>query len=247
MYENLKSILLPLLKVPSGPPAPPPGHADGEFLKTFRAAPAYLNYRLFYWSLYAVAWSLGVLVAAVFLLIALGGWGVPLVILVVTFAVMKAGVLYVTTRLDYEMRWYILTERSLRLREGVWTIRELTLTFANVQNVHVLQGPVERIFGFSNIMLETAGGGSGQKEQRLVDPHRAVLRGIENPTEVRELILNLLRRYKTAGLGDKEDRIVHGVAPGGRLATTSVKLLTEIRDAARSLRLSVAEADRRSV
>jgi membrane protein YdbS with pleckstrin-like domain len=244
MYEILKGILLPLLKVPSGPPAAPPGHADGEFLKTFRASPAYLNYRLFYWSLYAVAWSLGVLVAAVFLLIALGGWGVPLVILVVAFAVLKAGVLYVTTRLDYEMRWYILTERSLRLREGVWTIRELTLTFANVQNVHVLQGPVERIFGFSNIMLETAGGGSGQKEQRLVDPHRAVLRGIENPTEVRELILSLLRRYKTAGLGDKEDRIIGHDVNGSRLGTASLELLTEIRDAARLLRQTVAESDR---
>jgi membrane protein YdbS with pleckstrin-like domain len=244
MYEILKSVLLPLLKVPSGPPTPPPGHADAEFLKTFRACPAYLNYRLFYWSLYAVAWSLGVLVAAVFLLIALGAWGVPLVILLLAFAVLKAGVLYVTTRLDYEMRWYILTERSLRLREGVWTIRELTLTFANVQNVHVLQGPVERIFGFSNIMLETAGGGSGQKEQRLVDPHRALLRGIENPVEVRDLVLSLLRRYKTAGLGDKEDSIVHHAANGSQLGTASRQLLSEIRDAARSLRQSVAELDR---
>jgi hypothetical protein len=97
--------------------------------------------------------------------------------------------------------------RDKWLRQGVWTIRELTLTFANVQNVHVLQGPVERIFGFSNVMLETAGGGSGQNEQRLVDPHRAVLRGIENPAEVRDLILNLLRRYKTAGLGDRKTRL----------------------------------------
>jgi uncharacterized membrane protein YdbT with pleckstrin-like domain len=169
---------------------------------------------------------------------------VPLVILVIGFAALKAGVLYVTTRLDYEMRWYILTERSVRLREGVWTIRELTLTFANVQNVHVLQGPVERVFGFSNIMLETAGGGSGQKEQRLVDPHRAVLRGIENPTEVRELILSLLRRYKTAGLGDKEDRIIGHDVNGSRLGTASLELLTEIRDAARLLRQTVAESDR---
>ena len=244
MYEILKSVLLPLLKVPSGPPAPPPGHADGEFLKTFRASPAYLNYRLFYWSLYAVVWGLGVMVAAVFLLLAMGGWGVPLVILVVAFGVVKAGVLYVTTRLDYEMRWYILTERSLRLREGVWTIRELTLTFANVQNVHVLQGPVERIFGFSNIMLETAGGGAGQKEQRLVDPHRAVLKGIENPTEVRELILNLLRHYKTAGLGDHEDVLVGRDARDGGSGTASIELFSEIRDAARSLRQTLAECDR---
>jgi membrane protein YdbS with pleckstrin-like domain len=244
MYESLKSVLLPILKVPSGPPAPPPGHADGEFLKTFRAAPAFLNYRLFFWSLYAVAWSLGVIIAAIVLLITLGGWGVPLVILLVALAVVKAAVLYVTTRLDYEMRWYILTERSLRLREGVWTIRELTLTFANVQNVHVLQGPVERVFGFSNIMLETAGGGSGQKEQRLVDPHRAVLRGIENPAEVRDLILNLLRRSKTAGLGDKADRIPHHAAGVSGFCATSHELLGEIRDAAQMLRRSLANSDR---
>jgi membrane protein YdbS with pleckstrin-like domain len=239
MVEQLKSILLPLLKVPEKPPAPPPGHHAGEFLKTFRACPSYLHYRLLGWVLYAAGWAVGVGALVVFLLFALPVWGLLFVIPLVLFAVVKAGILYVTTVLDYEMRWYILTERSLRLREGVWIVRELTLTYANVQNVSVLQGPIQRLFGFSDIMLQTAGGGAGQKEQRLHDPHKAVLRGIENPTEVRDLILNLLRRYRTAGLGDREERVE---GPGRGAGALSRELLAEIRDEARALHEAIARS-----
>jgi uncharacterized membrane protein YdbT with pleckstrin-like domain len=162
---------------------------------------------------------------------------VPLIVA----AVVKTAMFYVTARLDYEMRWYVLTERSLRVREGVWIVRELTLTFANVQNVHVLQGPLQRLFGFSDILVETAGGGSGQKEQKLVDSHRAVLRGITDPAEVRDLILKLVRRYRSAGLGDRDEA---QAAAGGKRAAVgalSRELLVEIRDAARSVRQAVTQ------
>jgi membrane protein YdbS with pleckstrin-like domain len=234
MYERLKALLLPVLRVPAGAPEPPPGHGPGEFLRTFRAAPAYLSYRLLHWWVYAAFWAFGVAVLSVFVLTTLEWWGLLVVPVLVAFAAAKAAVLYVTTRLDYEMRWYILTERSLRLREGVWVVRELTLTFANVQNIHVLQGPVERLFGFSNILLETAGGGSGAKEKRLADPHRALLRGIDNPAEVRDLILRLLRRYRTAGLGDEGEQRVTEAAEGFPLP-----LLAEVRDEARALRAAL--------
>lgn len=235
MVELLKAVLLPLLKLPARPPEPPTGHHPGEFLKTFRAAPAYLHYRLLGWWIYAFFWMFGVLGVTVALLVGLGGWGVLLALPLLGFAVSKAAVLYVTTRLDYEMRWYILTERSLRVREGTWIMRELTLTYANVQNVHVLQGPIERLFGFANVMVETAGGGGGQKEQRLHDPHKAVLRGLDNPAEVRDLILKLLRRYRTAGLGDHEERFA-GHAASTVSRPLSRELLAEVRDAARTLR-----------
>ena len=60
---------------------------------------------------------------------------------------------------------------------------------------------------------------------------------------MRELILNLLRRYKTAGLGDNEDRIVPHAANGRGFGAGSVELLTEIREAARLLRQTVAKSD----
>ena len=51
MYDALKAVLLPVLKLPTTPPDPPTGHAPGEFLKTLQAAPNYLHYRIFQWVL----------------------------------------------------------------------------------------------------------------------------------------------------------------------------------------------------
>lgn len=242
MYETLKSLLLPLLKVPSEAPSPPPGHTDAASLKVFRAAPDYLRYRLFFWTLYAVVWGLGVLVVSVVLLVALGPWGALLALLLVAMSVVKVAIVYASTRLDYELRWYILTDRSLRIREGVWIVREVTLTFANIQNVQVLQGPIERAFGISNIMIQTAGGGSGQKEQQLSDSHRAMLRGLNNAPQVCQLILDLLRRYRGAGLGDRDDRESRPITTGQRVSPATHQLLVEIRDAARSVRQVVDAA-----
>ncbi|HYW50264.1 MAG TPA: PH domain-containing protein, partial [Gemmatimonadaceae bacterium] len=139
-----------------------------------------------------------------------------LVIPLLLFAIAKAATLYVTMRLDYEMRWYVITDRSLMIREGVWNTKEVTLTFANAQNVRVTQGPLERFFGFSNVEIEVAGGGAGEGG---VSRNRASLRGLAEPQAVRDLILDRLKRHRTAGLGDPDD--VHGrVLPDHVVAAT---------------------------
>jgi uncharacterized membrane protein YdbT with pleckstrin-like domain len=203
MYELLKRLSFPFLKVEETQPEPPAGHEKDESLRIFRACPGYLQYKLFYWKLYATVWALAVLVVSAAIL-AVDFRFMFLVIPLLLFAVFKAAVFYVVARLSYEMRWYVVTDRSLLIRQGVWIVREITLTFANAQNVHVKQGPVERLFGFSNVEVDTAGGG-GKKNESGVQGHQAVLRGLDNPQEVRNLILDLLRRHRTTGLGDPDD------------------------------------------
>lgn len=201
MYEWLKGIILPLLRIEGSEPHPPAGHGPGDVLRVERADPGFLRLKLFQWSLYAAAWGLSVAIVSSLLLIA----DVRLLLLViplVLFAIAKAATLYVTMRLDYEMRWYVLTDRSLMIREGVWNTKEITLTFANAQNVRVTQGPLERYFGFSTVEIETAGGGSGEDGGSR---HCARLRGLAKPQEVRALILDRLKGLRTAGLGDPDD------------------------------------------
>ena len=36
-------------------------------------------------------------------------------------------------RLDYELRWYVVTDRAARLREGILVLTEMTFTLVNVQ------------------------------------------------------------------------------------------------------------------
>jgi membrane protein YdbS with pleckstrin-like domain len=233
VYDRLKRLVLPLLKVEETQPSPPAGPHDT--FQVFRACPAFLAYNLFFWKLYVVVWATGVLAASVVLL-AINRWFLLLVAPVVLAAVFKAAVFYVTTRLNYDMRWYVITDRSLLIREGVWIVREITLTFANAQNVRITQGPLQRLFGFSSVEVDTAGGGGGGggHEGKGTTMHRAILRGLDNAPFVRDLVLEHLRRHRTAGLGDPDDRASAG------LRAFNPALLREILMEAKMLRDALA-------
>ena len=243
MYEWLKRLILPWLRIDDSEPHAPAGYDPHERLRTERAAEGFLRLRLFQWGLYAAAWGLGIAIASVLLMLA--DWRlVFLVIPLVLLATAKAATLYVTMRLDYEMRWYVITDRSLLIREGVWNVQEITLTFANAQNVRVTQGPLERVFGFSNVEVETAGGGAAEAGGAA---HVARLRGLAKPQEVRALILQILRTHRSAGLGDPDDVDTAGAAlPGsapamalseGSSPTLPTKVLQEVWSEARALRV----------
>ena len=61
-----------------------------------------------------------------------------------------------------------------RIRRGIWIIHETTITFENVQNVVVQQGPLQRWYGIANVLIETAGGGGSQQQAGqggIIDRH----------------------------------------------------------------------------
>jgi membrane protein YdbS with pleckstrin-like domain len=122
---------------------------------------------------------------------------------------------YLLVRLDYEMRWYMVTDRSLRIRFGVWKVNESTMSFANIQQVVVSQGPLQRLLGLSDVHVQSAGGAAGDLErraQRQEDMHMGLFHCVTNATEIRDLILERLRRFRQAGLGDPDDHHDHAPA-----------------------------------
>lgn len=114
-------------------------------------------------------------------------------------------------RLRWRMRWYFVSDTALRIREGLWTVSEKTLTLANIQNTKISQGPVEKLFGISNLEVKTAGGGSDITAGHDHDLHLGVLRGLDNAHEVRARIRTALGRLRDAGLGDPDEEV--GAAP----------------------------------
>lgn len=177
-------------------------------------------------------------------------WVFPLVwtLKIVGFAVYLAQLLltYVIRRLDYELRWYLVTDRSLRLRHGVWVVWETTMSFANIQQVTISQGPLQRVLGLANVKVDSAGGGSRSHErQRGEDMHVGYFHSVTNAEEIRDLILDRLRRFRESGLGDPEEK--HAVLAGEMVAPavsteTADALLAAAREfaaEARALRGSV--------
>ncbi|MHC4448161.1 MAG: PH domain-containing protein, partial [Planctomycetota bacterium] len=147
---------------------------------------------------------------------------------------------YYHLRLDYDMRYYVITDRSLRIREGVLIVAESTFTYANVQNLRIEQGPLERLLGISNLVVDTAGGAGASSDEKSGShfgrPHQGVLRGVANATAVRDQMLALLKRYRDAGLGDPEDRLREPATSARRFSPAMVERLREIRDEFRAWR-----------
>lgn len=129
--------------------------------------------------------------------------GVLLAVLVWLVAMGFLGFVLVAARLDFELRHYLVGDRSLRVSHGAITHHEVTLSYANVQNLEVKQGPIESLFGLKSLTVSTAGG-AAVSAQAGGGLNQVTLEGLTNADEVRQLILGMLQRHKDAGLGEPE-------------------------------------------
>lgn len=200
MYRGLWKVLSDWFRVPEHPPTLPV--REGDFLMSFHPSRKYLSYlKLYFWVALAVI-DIAILVGWIVLFVAnpvLGGLlAVPALIL----AVVPDIVAYVAIHLRYDTMWYVMSDRSLRCRRGIWWILEHTITFENVQNVYVTRGPLQQYFGISEIVVETAGASEEGHNQFAVG-NKAIMEGIDNPEEIRELIMDRVRASKGAGLGEE--------------------------------------------
>lgn len=148
---------------------------------------------------------------------------------------------YAMARIDYELRWYIVTDRSLRIRAGLASVQETTMSFANVQQVVVTQGPLQRLLGIADVRVQSAGGGGAEHGAgHAASLHTGIFHGVDNASQIRDLILERLRQFRETGLGDPDERggtnFPAGTATGAdTLAEASRELLEEARALRRAL------------
>jgi len=139
---------------------------------------------------------------------------VPLIklleILGIAFLFFQMLVTYALVRLEFEQHWYIVTDRSLRIRTGIVRLQESTMSFANIQQVEIRQGPIQRLLGLADVCVRSAGGGgdmthASQGHGQEGSLHLGVFQGVDHAVEIRDLMLERLRAFREAGLGDPED------------------------------------------
>ncbi|USN98621.1 MAG: PH domain-containing protein [Phycisphaeraceae bacterium] len=224
VYRGLWSILASWFKVPEQPPELPA--AGGSPVRTFHPSRRFLSYLKFYFwfALVAIDLGLAVLWLLVFLSSHLAGLLLAPIFLVVM--VVPDIFAYVAIHLRYDTTWYVMSDHTLRCRRGVWLICEHTITFENVQDIHVRRGPVQQYFGISHIVVETAGSSEGTHDNAFTIGNKAIMEGIDNPDEIRSLILERVRRSKAAGLGDERTERPEPT----RWRPAEITLLREIRD-----------------
>lgn len=233
-----------LLRVPPEPQPP----TDPGPVRVFRASRRFYQYRLIVWALQQVGTLLGILGAFFFMEYA----PEPAVRVLRVFEVLAlAGFVaqlpftYAMLRLDFDMRWYVVTGRSIRIREGIASVKEKTMTFANIQNLTVRQGPLQRLLGIADLEVRTAGGGgAGEGKQSHgtgESLHVAHFRGVDNAEEIRDVVRAGIRLHRDAGLGDPDDHALP-LPPAGEagVPSASVAAARELLAEARALREAVA-------
>lgn len=214
---------------------------EGETVEYLHPSIAFLNYQKFLfwiglfimdaiftamWIAFAYWWPLG---------------GVLITPLALAIIVLPDIVAYIAIHLRYDTTWYVLSDRSMRLRRGIWTLHETTITFENIQNIHLQQGPLQRYFGFANLVVKTAGGGGTSEGAVSQGAHVGILEGLDNAIEIRDRIMAHCKKTGTSGLGDElpqsvREQTQHSshsqrVAPD----QASLETLREIRDITRTM------------
>src|SRR4029453_8092335 len=146
-----------VFKVPEEPSTLP---AAGEPVRSLRPAPGYLRYLKFLFWVALIPGDILPVLGWIAVSIAVPVLGVLLALPFLALMFLPDIFAYVGIPLRYDTTWYVLTDRSLRIRRGILTIHETTISFENVQNVEVRQGPIQRYFGIADVIAQTAGGGA---------------------------------------------------------------------------------------
>ncbi len=200
----LERRVLRLLAVPAAPEIPDGSTAS---IRVFRAGDNFYAWLVFKWAAVSVLVALG-LMSTTFAVIQIIRpaplWAqieLSAVLLVAWSAFAIAALLtFLARRLNFRMRWYIVTDRSLRLRSGVFIVDELTMTYRNIQEIRVTSGPLQHALGLATVEVHAAGGGGDARHGG--GGHVGRLEGLSNANDIRDLMVDRLRHYRDAGLGD---------------------------------------------
>lgn len=120
-----------------------------------------------------------------------------------------------------------LLDDKIVVHSGVIGRRKAMIPYERIQNVNVVKGILERIYGLSSIQIETAGGaggGPGNGFYAAKSLAEGTIQGLVETEQMEKFILKKIKASRSGGgLGDNE----HGA--------NSDKILAELRAISRSL------------
>ncbi len=185
--SSLESWVHRILRIPPEPKIP---QGSSGSTQVFRAGKNYYWWRLFIWFIGHFFVGIGLFALYGILsrpLMHAPYWVAAIVHFLEAFALavflFSAFVNYYSQRLNYRLRWYIITDRSLRIRKGVIGVEELTMTFSNIQEIRIKAGPLQNLLRIADVEVHSAGGATG--EPRRQRPYGAIRRCLERQRDSR--------------------------------------------------------------
>lgn len=139
--------------------------------------------------------------------------------------------------------WYVITDQGVQLRHGLWTVHETSLRFANIQHVTLKQGPLQRLLGLADLVLNTAGGrpkdDDDEDEKRK---RQGELKDLDDASA--QNLLSEIRNQLPAA-GTEAVRLIPLPAP--LVANTSLAAAHQLLAEARALRHTLQQSSERAL
>ena len=121
---------------------------------------------------------------------------------------------------------YRFDEEGIHMRVGILFRREVNLTYARIQDIHLQSGAIQRWLGLADIQIQTASGSSGAE---------LVIEGFKEYEAIRDFLYTRMRGAK-GGPADRLTRPSSDAPAAAESNEETVTLLLSIRDELRRTR-----------
>ncbi len=132
----------------------------------------------------------------------------------------------------YHTLHYRFDEEGIHMKVGILFRREINLTYARIQDIHLRSGLLQRWFGLANVEIQTASGSAGAE---------LTVEGFKEYEMIRDFLYTRMRGYKSAVASAPP--LVSGTNSTDVQNSDAVALLLSIRDELRRTR-ELVEASR---
>ena len=242
-FTGLEQAVLDLLAVPAAPEAP---EGSPDSIRVFHAGRSFYTWTVVVWGIQHVAVFAGLVAMTSSVAFAVMPKARPWAQVILAALLIIAWVVFASTsivtflsrRLDYRLRWYIVTDRSLRIRSGIFNVHELTMTYGNIQEIRVSSGPLQHVLGLADVEVQAAGGGGDAKHGG--GGHVGRFEGLSNANDIRDLLVERVRQYRDSGLGETASH------PARSSEASEIAAARAMLDEARALRAALARSPARS-
>ena len=120
----------------------------------------------------------------------------------------------------YHTLRYRFDEEGIHMKVGILFRREVNLTYARIQDIHLRSGFIQRWLGLADVQVQTASGNAGAE---------LVIEGFREFEQIRDFLYTRMRGAR--GQAVPEERAVAREVPVGM-----VEVLSQIRDELRQTR-----------
>src|SRR5262245_50494695 len=129
----------------------------------------------------------------------------------------------------YHTLRYRFDDEGIHMKVGILFRREINLTYARIQDIHLRSGIIQRWLGLANVQIQTASGSSGPE---------LIIEGFKEFESIRDFLYTRMRGYQAhiAGTATPTALPSATVARSNSTDAETVSLLLEIRDELRSTR-----------